>query len=140
MILLAALILCAGIAPAAAQSVFDSLTGSYGSASDTATSCAENPHRLEFMADPPHALFSWDKPWADSDGQMIQGERYDLLDHSDTTLALRREGDPARTSDGRRPTWILRLTATPDGYCWGRTDWPLVRCEDQQLRCDKPVS
>ena len=26
------------------------------------------------------------------------------------------------------------------GYCWGRADWPVVRCEDAQLRCDSSIS
>ncbi len=30
--------------------------GQYGSANDPETSCAVNPHQLDFMASPPHAL------------------------------------------------------------------------------------
>ena len=140
MIRFAILYLVASLTAADAQDVFGSLRGQYGSASDPATSCAANPHTLDFMAQPPHALFNWTKPVADAAGQMTTGERYDLLDHSDSTLTLRLEGDPRRTDTGDRPIWILRLTTQPEGYCWGRTDWPAVHCEDQQVRCDKATS
>lgn len=132
--------LFASLLPAAAQEVVDSLRGDYGSASDPATSCAANPHHLDFMAQPPHALFDWTRPWTDNDGFPVSHRRYDILDLSETTLTLRREGDTARTADGGRPIWILRQTTSPEGYCWGRADWPSVHCEDQQVRCDKATS
>lgn len=140
MIRLAALFLLASAAIAPAQSVIDGLRGQYGSASDPATSCAQNPHQLDFIANPPHALFLWDKPWTDKDGNTISEKRFDLMGADANSLTLRLEGDPARTASGGRPTWILRQTTSPDGYCWGRADWPLVHCEDQQLRCEKATS
>lgn len=140
MIRLCILFHLASLHPAAAQDIYDALRGDYGSAADPATSCAANPHTLDFMAQPPHALFDWTKPWTDKDGLPVSHRRYDILDQSDSTLTLRREGDTSRTADGGRPVWILRRTMTPEGYCWGRADWPAVHCEDQQLRCDKPTS
>ena len=125
---------------AGAQSLLDGFRGQYGSASDPATSCATNPHQLDFMAQPPHALFQWQTPKVDPSGAMVSGERYDLLDYDDKTLTLRQEGDSRRTDSGAHPIWILRLTDDPKGYCWGRTDWPVVRCEDAQLRCDASTS
>lgn len=135
-----ALVLTLAALPAAAQDAVSTFRGAYGSAADPATSCAANPHQLDFMASPPHALFNWQDPWIDQGGTTVTGRRYDLLDHDAATLTLRLEGDTARTDDGRPPTWILRLTANPSGYCWGRADWPVVRCEDRQLRCDEPTS
>ena len=129
------LLFCSAL-PVQAEDIFDSLRGQYGSATDPATSCASNPHDLDFMAQPPHALFTWAKPRADGAGD----ERYDLMDHSDSTLTLRLEGDIRRTATGAHPIWILRLTTQPQGYCWGRTDWPDVHCEDQQVRCDRATS
>jgi len=126
--------------PAAAQSVYDRAAGQYGSASDPATSCASNPHVLSFQAQPPHLILEWQTPRIDADGGTTSYERFDLLDSDDSSFMLRLEGSPERTADGSRPTWILRLTDNPQGYCMGRTDWPVVRCEDQQVRCEKPVS
>jgi hypothetical protein len=63
-----------------------------------------------------------------------------LLAQDADTFTLRWEDDPQMTDTGNRPIWILRHTTNPEGYCLGRTDWPSVRCEDQQLRCDAPVS
>lgn len=140
MIRLAALFLLASLTQAAAQDVLDSLRGQYGSATDPATSCAANPHQLDFMARPPHALFNWAKPWTDADANLISHRRYDLLSTQNSTLILRLEGDSHQTADGSHPIWILRPTTQPEGYCWGRTDWPSVHCEDQQLRCDKATS
>jgi hypothetical protein len=136
MIRMTLLFLLTSAATAQAQDIFDSLRGQYGSATDPATSCASNPHDLNFMANPPHALFTWDKPRADG----AVDQRYDLLNHSPTTLTLRLEGDTRRTDAGAPPIWILRLTSQPQGYCWGRADWPDVHCEDQQVRCDRATS
>ena len=133
-----ALISLAGAAPA--QTVFDALHGQYGSAADPETSCAANPHQLDFMATPPHALFIWANPRLGGQGQMSIEERYDLLGYDATTLTLRLEGDMRLTAVGHHPVWILRLTHDPQGYCWGRTDWPSLRCERQQLRCDSSTS
>jgi len=113
--------------------------GTYGSASDPATSCATNPHSIQFMAQPPHAFLTWDHPWVDTDGQEVTGRRFDLEQMGDTMLALREEGG-TRLPDGSRPTWFLRLTEAPRGYCWGRADWPVVRCEDQQVLCTEATS
>lgn len=129
-------------APAGAQTVFDQAAGLYGSVDDPAQSCAQNPHRLDFMASPPHALFNWAHPAPDASGQMRTHERYDILDYDAGSITLRREGDPQVTADGHHPIWILRLTQTPVGYCWGRADWPVVRCEHPAVRCgdDAPTS
>lgn len=136
MIRLCLLLLLAGLGPATAQS----FEGPFGSASDPATSCAANPHVLRFVANPPHAILQWDHAWTDAAGNTLTGRRYDLLGQTATTLTLRLEGDSTRTASGARPTWILRLTQEPEGYCWGRSDWPLVHCENQQLTCQKATS
>jgi hypothetical protein len=126
--------------PAAAQSALDAAPGLYGSAHDPQQSCDANPHELSFMANPPHAIFRWTAPRPDPDGYLSTEDRYDFRGATDNTIALQREGDAPLAETGRRPTWILRLTQDPAGYCWGREDWPLMRCEDQQLRCDAPLS
>jgi hypothetical protein len=125
---------------AAAQDLTDTMRGLYGSASDPAGSCQSNPHRLDFMSNPPHLLLMWKAPWTDATGATQYDRRYDLLGSDAGTFTLRWEDDPSRTDTGGHPIWILRHTSQPEGYCWGRTDWPQMRCEDQQLRCDAPVS
>lgn len=122
--------------PATAQTVFDRAAGSYGSPLDPAQSCDANPHDLSFITNPPHAVFRWAKPRTNRDGQLTQEDTYDLRDATDTTLSLQREGDAPLPETGRRPLWILRLTQDPDGYCWGRADWPSVRCIEPAVRCD----
>ncbi len=116
------------------------MPGSYGSAHDPAGSCQVNPHTFGFLAQPPHLFILWKAPWVNDKGETESNRRYDLLGMDGSTFTLRREDDAARTEDGSRPIWILRKTSDPEGYCWGRTDWPTVRCEDQQVRCDAPVS
>ena len=125
---------------ASAQDLVDTMRGLYGSASDPAGSCQSNPHRLDFLADPPHLFLMWNAPWTNAQGVSEHNRRYDLLASDGSTFTLRREDEPQQTDAGTRPIWILRHTALPEGYCWGRSDWPLMRCEDQQLRCDAPVS
>lgn len=113
--------------------------GPFGSASDPETSCAANPHSITFMTQPPHAFLEWEHPFIDASGQSVALRRFDLEAASPDMLTLREEGGE-RLADGSRPTWFLRLTENPKGYCWGRADWPMVRCEDQQLLCVVPVS
>ena len=126
--------------PATAQQAITLAPGLYGSAHDPALSCDANPHELGFMTNPPHAIFTWQSPRPDRDGYMSAEDRYDFRGATDSTLTLEREGDAPLPETGRRPVWVLRLTHNPEGYCWGREDWPAIRCEDQQLRCEKPVS
>lgn len=123
-----------------AGDLVDLLRGTYGSATDPAGSCDTNPHQLDFLARPPHLMLIWPAPWIDQAGETIQSRRYDILGQEGNAFILRNEDETQSTDSGDRPIWILRPTSDPAGYCWGRTDWPAVRCEDQQLRCDKPVS
>jgi hypothetical protein len=124
---------------AAAQAVFDAARGQYGSATDPATSCAANPHQVEFEPSPPHANLTWERVKVGPSGQPRTHERYDVEGYDDTTITLREEGD-YRPDPGAGRYWVLQLTQTPPGYCWRRPDWPQVRCEDQQLRCENATS
>lgn len=133
-------LLCCLPGLAAAQDVVTDMPGLYGSASDPAGSCDSNPHRLELLARPPHLFLSWEAPWINAAGETVYNRRYDVLGVDGQTFLLRNEDEQVFTDDGQRPVWILRRTSDPEGYCWGRTDWPQMHCEDQQLRCDAPVS
>jgi hypothetical protein len=121
--------------PAGAQSVFDRAAGLYGSATNPAESCAVNPHHLDFMAAPPHAIFTWAHPVQDHVGQTRSHARYDILGYDENSITLRLEGQDLHTDSGGQAIWILRLTSNPEGYCWGRTDWPDVRCVEPAVRC-----
>jgi hypothetical protein len=138
--LAAAPALCLGTPYGTARAAGDieTLAGYYGDATDPALSCATNPHELSFIDYPPHAFLTWSKPAPDAAGRMRTGERYDLLSVGEGELLLRLEGEDQRTDAGGVPVWIMRFTAV--GYCWGRTDWPVVRCERPQVRCESPVS
>ena len=125
---------------AQAQPVFDAMRGQYGSATDPKTSCAANPHQMDFMSSPPHVLLTWDKDKDDGVGQPRHFERYDIETFDDSTMTLREEGDFRPNADGKGAFWILQMTETPRGYCWRRPDWPSVRCEDQQVRCENATS
>ena len=60
------------------QAFFGAAHGQYGSATDRATSCAANPHQLDFMANPPHAMLNWEKRKDDGVGRSRSFERYDI--------------------------------------------------------------
>ena len=130
------LLLCS---PAMAQNLAESAPGQYGSATDSATSCATNPHDLGFQTSPPHLILTWPQPKDDGVGQPRTLERYDIGAYDAQTLTLREEGDFRPDRPGGR-IWVMQMTENPPGYCWRRPDWPQVRCEDQQLRCEKPTS
>ncbi len=125
---------------APAQDLFDAARGQYGSATDPATSCAANPHRMDFEPSPPHLNLTWDRLKQGPSGQPRSHERYDIETWDDTTMLLREEGDYRNKDDGKGRFWIMQFTQTPPGYCWRRPDWPSVRCEDQQQRCENATS
>ncbi len=125
---------------APAQPLFDAARGQYGSASDTATSCAANPHEMDFEPSPPHLNLTWESLKEGPSGQPRSHERYDIEAFDDTTMTLREEGDYRPNADGMGRFWILQFTQNPPGYCWRRPNWPSVRCEDQQVRCENATS
>jgi hypothetical protein len=137
--LILALLLTFMAASVQAQDFFEAAKGQYGSATDPANSCASNPHEMSFMSNPPHMMLTWEKPKDDGVGQPRVFERYDLEAYDGTTMTLREEGD-FRPDREAGPFWVLQMTTAPLGYCWRRSDWPSVRCEDQQLRCEASVS
>jgi hypothetical protein len=120
--------------PLSAQTALDLAPGRYGSTTNPLESCTTNPHELSFITSPPHAILRWSLPRPDRDGRLSLEETYDLRGADDSSLTLQREGDARLAGTGSRPVWILRLTQT--GYCWGRADWPLVRCVEPAIRCD----
>jgi len=136
-LILPALLLCA---PAAeGQALFDAIRGQYGSATDPATSCAANPHQLDFTTSPPHAVMTWGQPKDDGVGRPRTYERYDIEDYDAGTMTLEADGD-FRPDRAGGLLWVLQITQDPPGYCWRRPDWPQVRCAEQQLRCENATS
>lgn len=125
---------------AVAQSLPEAAAGQYGSASDPATSCAANPHELGFIESPPHLVLTWQAPKETEGAGQVTREVFDLESTEATSFFLRQEGPYRADPEGQGPYWILQLTQNPAGYCWRRPDWPLVRCEDQQLRCENATS
>ena len=129
--------------PAAAEDdMIARLRGLYGSDNSPEFSCADNPVTLDFTAAPPHAVFSWDFPSDTVVGPDRLREVYDLVGPTAGGLLMRLEGEPRRTDSGERPVWILRPAPDFSGFCWGRTDWPLMRCVGGHHRCEAvpPVS
>ena len=112
------------------------LEGVYGSVGDAELSCATNAHRLSFASNPPHAFLEWQEDWVMDGGLLSNRAVYDLVGEAGDALILRLEGEHRRTDSGQRVIWIMRPNADYSGYCWGRTDWPLVRCVDPQIRCE----
>ena len=128
--------------PAGAQSIIGTAAGTYGSLTDPATSCEANPHQLEFVGPPAHLHLTWRAPMLDPDEGPTSFARFDLLSADESSLTLRREGSAERSDTGGPVIRVLRFTADPMGYCWGRADRPVVFCERPQKRCDQntPVS
>lgn len=116
------------------------LEGKFGSASDPAASCAANPHELVIIDDRPHLARIWQKPVTGSAGGERLREIYDVVEFDGTSMILTEEDLYLADPEGTGGPWELKMTTLPVGYCWRRPDWPEVRCEDQQLRCDAPVS
>ena len=126
--------------PAFAQDGYEALDGLFGSASDPAASCAVNPHELDIIDNRPHLARTWKSPVTGSAGGPRLREVYDVEAFDGTAMILSEEGLYHADPDGTGGPWIMQLTQTPPGYCWRRPDWPQVRCEDQQLRCENATS
>lgn len=126
--------------PALGQSGFEMLEGSFGSANDPAATCAANPHRLSIIDDRPHLARIWEQPYAGPTGAARLREVYDVNGIDAMALTLSQDGPFHDTSDGKGNTWVMQFTQNPAGYCWRRPDWPETQCQDQQLRCDAPIS
>lgn len=115
------------------------LSGQYGAEEGSQFSCDFNPVTLDFTESPAHARFHWNFPSDTVVGRNRLGETYDLIGPAPGGLAMRLERDPRRTDDGAVPIWILRPDADFSGFCWGRADWPLVRCVAPHHRCGDPA-
>ena len=123
-------------APALAEgNIFSRLEGVYGAADDEELSCTTNPHRLRFTDSPPHAILDWKEDWVMPGGLLSSRAVYDLIQATDTELVMRLEGEHRRTDAGDRVFWVMRPNDDFTGYCWGRIDWPVVRCIWPQVRC-----
>ena len=100
-----------------------------------AASAWANPHRLDVTGPRPHVELTWEQPAEDPEVGVTLHSRYDVITADPGSITLRREGSRLRADDGGPVIWVMRMTAAPDGYCWGRRDRPIVYCERQQIRC-----
>lgn len=117
--------------------------GLFGSlAAESPNSCKTNPHHIRFTSALDHAIFEWDHPVTGYDGTTKGRVVYDVLGADDRGITMRLEGETRRADDGSTVIWILRPAIGGEGYCWSRTDWPLMRCQNAQARCpdDIPTS
>lgn len=126
-------------APPAQALTAEEMAGTYEDLEGHNT-CAANPARLDVLRGPDHVVFSWPEPTEIYNGAVATGVTYDLIEERGDTLVLRQEGESRRTDDGAVVVWLLR--PTDQGFCWGRTDWPVIRCEHPFRRCGDapPVS
>lgn len=131
---LAILILSA--CPAGAQEILTRATGVYGIAEEPSASCEVNPHRIEFVADPPRAIFTWNEPVRGYDGALRDRVVYDVRSSGTMGPTLALQGETRTTPDGALVVWDMRVAIDGSGYCWHRTDWPLLACTRAYLRCD----
>lgn len=139
--LLAHALALSGLAqPALAQDGYGLLEGLFGSASDPEASCAANPHELAIIDNRPHLARTWQQPVTGSAGGPRLREIYDVQAFDGGALLLREEGLYHADPEGSGGPWVMLFTQNPAGYCWRKPHWPLVRCIDQQLRCDSATS
>jgi hypothetical protein len=126
--------------PALGQEGLGLLEGTFGSAGNPAASCAANPHRLAIIDDRPHLARIWERPYQGAVGGERLREVYDLEAFDGLALTLSEEAPYHADPEGRGENWVMQFTQNPAGYCWRRPDWPMARCNDQQLRCDPATS
>lgn len=125
-------------APLQAQTVFDRAAGTWGLTDYAPLSCATNPHEVSFSADHGRALFRWDSPIVNYEGDWDLEGAYDVLGSGPDYIVLALDGESRRTREGEPVVWIMRLIDGDSRYCWGRTDWPTEDCIDRYARCPAP--
>mgnify|MGYP006188860453 FL=1 len=111
----------------------------FGSLVNLDSTCARAPHRIRFSPDRSRATFNWAADITSYLGERAREARYTVLGHDDTTITMQLNGEQRRTASGEAVVWILRPITRPEGYCWGRTDWPAGRCAWTQIRCEPPA-
>jgi hypothetical protein len=121
-------------APVAALTA-EEMEGNWESVDGSDNTCAANPARLTVERGPDHVIFDWPEPFAVYDGSIRNRVDYDILEERPDALVLRLEGETRRTEGGDRVIWLMRPDAARDSFCWGRTDWPVIRCEHPYRRC-----
>lgn len=110
------------------------ISGQYGSTTDPALPCEANPHRLAVTDGMLNLVMTWDRPTPDPRGGMMGELVYRIIGIEGTRLTLRMEDEHRAISEGG---FVVRtLRQTDGGYCWTRPEWPVMRCEDRQERCD----
>jgi len=114
--------------------VFHDLSGRFGKLAGPNT-CAQNPHVVTFSEDRSQAHFVWAAPIIDFRGVSRMGGSYVILSHDDQSVTMRIPEETRLTDTGETVVWIMRRVTEPEGYCWGRTDWPVTRCEQEAVRC-----
>lgn len=120
---------------AARADIFDELSGTFGSLTNSETTCRLNPHRTVFSEDRATVSLKWMAAFTDYRGALRAEGLYTILGHDALSVTMRAEGETRLTEAGEPVVWIMRRTAGIDGYCWGRTDWPEARCIGVHVRC-----
>ncbi|NBZ86574.1 hypothetical protein [Stagnihabitans tardus] len=106
--------------------IFDRLSGSFGVPDLPEESCAENPAFSHFTADRSRVTFSWVRPVVSYTGAMITSYGGTVVATAPDSITMRRDNETRRDPSGALVLWIMR--ATPEGYCWTRSDWPPDEC------------
>lgn len=114
--------------------VFDRLTGEFGNLRGADT-CAANPHRIRFSDDRTQAFFTWQGPMWSYRSLWEREAVYSVLSYDANGVVMRLEHESRLTDAGETVVWIARPIDRPEGYCWGRTDWPSQKCANAHVRC-----
>lgn len=129
------LLLLAGTS--ASADVLDHLAGDRGLSQLPGFTCADNPTHIAVQGD--RLIFSTPHPAPDYTGVPILSFGGTVLRHDAETLAMRRDDETRRDSDGALILWTLHLY--PDGFCREQSDQPRPLCPTEGRRCDRaPIS
>jgi hypothetical protein len=109
------------------------LTGTFGMPDTPDFTCAANPITITFSADGLVMTSTMAQAIIDYEGRLRISGDYVVRGADAGGLALALEGESRLTDAGDPVVWVLR--PTPDGFCWGRTDWADTECASYHVRC-----
>jgi hypothetical protein len=117
----------------AESDVMAQLTGTFGMPDNPDFTCEANPITITFSTDGTVMTSTMAEAIIDYEGKLRISGDYAVRRADSGGLALALEGESRLTDAGDPVVWVLR--PTPDGFCWGRTDWADEDCESYHVRC-----
>jgi hypothetical protein len=134
-------VLCLALAsPVTSQTVFDAMTGVFGSDRQS-ESCAVNPRTQSFSQDHRRIRMTWEIPVESNLGPGTIGVIEGTVVASDrTSITFLRDAETRTDAQGQPILWIYRLHDNGQGFCISQSDVAELDCLSSHTPCGGMLS